>query len=160
MRLALLTVAALLLGFALAAATPASAGHRGHGGHGGSIVKGHYGQYSHRGGHNRYRRPYRRRHNRGHGHGHGYAVTGAILGGLVIAYLLTRPYPRDDDRPAPARASWTPRPPAGLSNCRPTTGTRPSADGRTVLMRGTWCTDAQGRGYILNDSVRFDRYLD
>ena len=159
MRLALPTVAALLLGLALAAATPASAGHRGHTSHGAIFVKGHYGQYNHRGGHNRFRRPHRRRHGHGH-HGHGYAVAGVILGSLAIAFLLTRPYPRDDDRPAPARASRVPTPPAGLSNCRPTTGTRPTADGRSILMRGTWCTDAQGRGYILNDSVRFDRYLD
>ncbi len=147
MRLALALAAALSLSFA--ATSPADAGHRGHGFHGGAAAKGHFGHH----------RRHRGRHRR-HGHGHGAVVAGAILGGLAVAYLLTRPGPDGYARPAPARVSRAPTPPPGLGDCRSTTGTRVTESGRRVLMAGTWCTDAEGRGYILDDSFHFVRYLD
>ena len=45
-----------------------------------------------------------------------------------------------------------------FGNCRPTTGER-LIDGRRALMSGTWCADQYGRGYILRDSIRFERFL-
>ncbi len=153
MRILLAAVAALSL--MLAMTPPTEAGHRGHGVHGGVVFKGSFGKHR-RHGHRRHGRRGKRR-----GFSSGAIVAGAILGGLVIGHLLTRPYPRDYASRRPARVGPVPAaPPAGLGNCKPTTGTQRTASGRTALMAGTWCTDAAGRGFILNDSVRFVRYLD
>ncbi len=131
-----------LIGLALAIALPLTSataawagggyGHRGH--HGGGV---RYGV---------------------HGGIHGDFWTGAavVLGGLVILQLLQHAHENDHAR-RPSRAV-APSPPPGLGNCQPTTGRR-TIGGRLALMRGTWCTDQTGRGYILRDSVRFVRYL-
>ncbi len=153
MRIVFAAVAAL--GLMLAMTPTAEAGHRGHGVHGGSVFKGHFGKHRR---HGRFRHG-RHRHRRGYSSG--AIVVGAILGGLVIGHLLTRPYPRDYASQRTARVGPVPAaPPAGLGDCKPTTGTQRTASGRTALMAGTWCTDAAGRGFIVNDSVRFIGYLD
>jgi hypothetical protein len=95
---------------------------------------------------------------RHHGHHHGHVGAGValFLGGLVVGHLLTRNYDDPYYEPRPVRVA---PPPIELGNCRPTTG-ETVIDGRSALMSGTWCTDQYGRGYVLDDSVRFERYLD
>ncbi len=156
--IAALAAAALLVS---AAAPPAFAGtrYRHHGfGHGYSYYGGHYYQY----------RPYYRygyghhytyrRHGYGHvgfyGHGDAAVVLGVLAGAVVLGALLSQP------RPAPAYAPAVPRSPSGavLGNCVQTMGTG-TWNGRPARFAGTLCTDPAGRGYVVNDSVRFLMYL-
>lgn len=78
-------------------------------------------------------------------------VVGGLVVGTLLAHSLAEPPPA-----YPLRA--TAAEPLRLGNCKPTTG-RQIINGRWALLRGTWCTDQYGRGYILDDSVRFVRYL-
>lgn len=80
-----------------------------------------------------------------------------FLGGLLVGHLLTWSYESSYD-PQPIRSAPESREPLRLGDCKPTTGEQ-VIDGRLALMAGTWCTDQYGRGYILDDSVRFVRYL-
>ncbi len=156
--IAALAAAALLVS---AAAPPAFAGtrykHSGYQGHGGH----YYQQRSY------YRYGYGHRYNyrrHGHGHiglhGHGDAavVLGVLAGGLLLGALLSQP------RPAPARPAFARpavvRSPSGaaLGNCVQTMGTG-IWNGRPARFAGTLCTDPAGRGYVVNDSVRFLMYL-
>lgn len=114
----------------------------------------HHGVSAHGHGHFKHRGA---RHHRHHHGGSDVAVGAAIvLGGLLVGALLARSWA--DPPPAYPVASPVTRSPV-LGNCKPTTG-RQLINGRWALLRGTWCTDQYGRGYILNDSVRFVRYLD
>jgi hypothetical protein len=140
MKLARIIVclAALLL-----ALQPAYAGgygkYRGHGGYGG-----HYGHHSY------YRHGYKRH----HGHGDEWAIAlGALTIGVLTGVLLSRPPP-----PRPVAVAY-PAVPYGFTDCRPTTGTA-YYQGRPAEFLGTWCRDPAGRAYVLNDSVRFLRFLD
>ena len=107
--------------------------------------------------HGWYGRGYNHHYRHRHGHGHDAAVGVVVfLGGMLLGHLLTRsyePYYREPIRSGP---QWGP--PRGLGNCTPTTG-EGVVNGRRALLSGTWCTDRYGRGYILQDSVRFVRYL-
>jgi hypothetical protein len=115
------------------------------------------------------------RHHHRHGGGHGYAVAGVVVGGLLLASILSRPsypaysrpyypaysrpsyrpYYRPYYRPAPA---YAPPPPPPV-NCQQTTGTG-SWNGRPALFGGTWCSDQYGQGYVVNGSTRFLGYLE
>jgi hypothetical protein len=121
----------------------------GHYGHGWGHSRRHFGHFGYRRGH----RPGLRLSYRGQ-----FAGLAAVVGGLVILDLLTRPPIAALPRAAVQPAAAPPGRPLRLGNCKPTTGER-MVDGRRALMRGTWCSDRHGRGYILNDSVRFVRYL-
>jgi hypothetical protein len=152
---AVLAAVALLV---TAVAPPAFAGsrykHRGFG-HG----------YSYFGGHSyKYRPYYRHGYGRHYGyrrHGYGYVrlhgdgavVFGALAGAVVLGALLSQP------RPAPAQPAVL-RSPSGaaLGNCVQTMGTG-TWNGRPARFAGTLCTDPAGRGYVVNDSVRFLMYL-
>ncbi len=155
--IAVLAAAALLVS---AAAPPVFAGtrykHRG------------FGQgYSHYGGHYYKYRPYYRygyghrykyrRHGYGHtgfyGHGDAAVVLGVLAGAVVLGALLSQPRPVSA-RPAVLRSPSG----AALGNCLATTGTG-IWNGRPARFAGTLCTDPAGRGYVVNDSVRFLMYL-
>ncbi len=123
-------------------------GHFGYG-HGWGHSRRHFGHFGYRRGHH----PGLRLSYQGH-----YAGLAAVVGGLVILDLLIRPARRRATQPAIQPNAAPPGRPLRLGNCKPTTGER-MVDGRRALMRGTWCSDRHGRGYILNDSVRFVRYL-
>ncbi len=150
---------AVVLALPSTIAGPALAGgyKGGHFGHGYGHSRRHFGHFGrHRGrfGHHRGHRS--GVHLRFHGH---YLGLAAVVGGLVVLDLLTRSPVAAAPRPAARPVAAPPGPPLRLGNCKPTTGER-IVDGRRALMRGTWCSDRHGRGYILNDSVRFVRYLD
>ncbi len=140
---AALAAAALL---ATAAAPPALAGY-GHRYQGYRAYGGYY--YQHR--------PYYRRGHIGF-HGDAAVVLGVLAGAIVLGALLSRP------RPAPARPAFARpavlRSPSGaaLGNCVQTMGTG-TWNGRPARFAGTLCTDPAGRGYVVNDSVRFLMYL-
>ena len=140
---------AFVLALPLTSATVARAGGYKHGHHGYGIHGGYnYGHYG-----------YRRYRYRGH-HGYHdyYGVAAVVVGGLLIAHLLSRPSYRSPPRQTTSTITRVTPVPAGLGNCKPTTGVR-AMNGRRALLSGTWCSDRQGRGYILNDSVRFLQYL-
>ncbi len=156
--IAVLAAAALLV---TAAAPPAFAGtrykHSGYQGHGGHYYK--YRPYYRYG----YGRPYKyRRHGYGHigfhGHGDAAVVLGVLAGAVVLGALLSQPHPAPA-RPAFARPAVLRRPAgAALGNCVQTMGTG-TWNGRPARFAGTLCTHPAGRGYVVNDSVRFLMYL-
>ncbi len=160
--IAVLAAAALLV---TAAAPPVFAGtrYKQHGfGHGYSYYGGHYYKY----------RPYYRygyghqykyrRHGHGgigfRGHGDAAVVLGVLAGAVVLGALLSQPRPVSA-HPAFARPAVL-RSPSGaaLGNCVQTMGTG-TWNGRPARFAGTLCTDPAGRGYVVNDSVRFLMYL-
>ncbi|MCH9013917.1 MAG: hypothetical protein IIA68_12795 [Proteobacteria bacterium] len=120
----------------------------------------HHGYYGH-GGHYYNYRPYYRYgygHIGFHGHGDAAVVLGVLAGAVVLGALLSRPRPVFA-RPAFARPAVL-RSPSGaaLGNCVQTLGTG-TWNGRPARFAGTRCTDPAGRGYVVNDSVRFLMYL-
>ena len=136
------TALALLL-----ATTPAFAGGYSYKRHG-SYGYGHHGyKYGYKHG---YRHGYKRHRHHRH-HGHGYYALGALAGGLLLGYLLTRPY----NPPSP---SYSAPPPRAQINCKPTTGTG-YVNGRLAQFSGTWCYDNGGTGYVVQGSERFVGYL-
>ncbi len=151
-------IIAALAGVALlASSVPAYAG--GHGGkHRGaySMSGKHYGHKRHGGSYYRYGGRYShqyKRHRRGgyyyrYGHGghYGYYALGALAGGIVIGSLLSRP----------RYAYRNPQP--KLGNCVRTTGSRVEY-GRLAEYGGTMCYDRYNRPHVLENSVRFIRYL-
>ena len=129
----------------------------------------HYGYYGHGGHYYNYRPYYRygyghhykyRRYGYGHIGVHGDAAVelGVLAGAVVLGALLSRP-PPVFARPAFARPAVL-RSPSGaaLGNCVQTLGTG-TWNGRPARFAGTRCTDPAGRGYVVNDSVRFLMYL-
>ncbi len=149
--IAVLAAAALLVSVA---APSAFAGtryrHYGHGGHYYNYRP--YYRYGY-GRHYNYRR-YGYGHIGFYGHGDAAVVFGVLAGAVVLGALLSQP------RPAPAYAPAVPRSPSGapLGNCAQTTGTG-TWNGRPARFGGTMCYDPAGRGYVVNDSVRFLMYL-
>jgi len=171
---AALAVASLVAGTQLAVTGPADAGGYRH--HGGSYsysfgyhsgYKPHYRSYH--GYPRHYRHGYRYKHHgyrRGHHgyryshHGHGSdgaLVVGALGAGLLLGYLITRP---QHHAPTYSHKSTTyvqPSSPAyGYSktvrrDCKPTTGNG-LHQGRPATFGGTFCYDANGRGYIVPGS--------
>ncbi len=142
--IAVLAAAALLVS---AAAPPVFAGtrykHSGYQAHGGNYYKYRRHGYGHIG---------------FHGHGDAAVVLGVLAGAVVLGALLSQPRPAFA-RPASARPAVL-RSPSGaaLGNCVQTTGTG-TWNGRPARFAGTLCTDPAGRGYVVNDSVRFLMYL-
>jgi len=133
---------ALALAIQVAATMPGQADEGWHGRYG----------YDYRG-HGHRHAPRHRQHGHYHGGGDAAAAVAVVLGGVLIATLLAHSLAEPQPE-APPLAE-----PLRLGDCKPTTGRR-LIDGRWALLRGTWCSDQYGRGYILNDSVRFVRYLD
>ena len=153
-RLVAVLAATALLVTAAAPPAFAGAGYRHHGfGHGYSYYGGHY--YKHR---PYYRYGYGYGHIGFHGHGDAAVVLGVLAGAVVLGALLSRPRPVFA-RPAFARPAVL-RSPSGaaLGNCAQTMGTG-TWNGRPARFAGTLCTDPAGRGYVVNDSVRFLMYL-
>ncbi len=149
-------IIAALAGVALlASSVPAYAG--GHGGkHRGaySMSGKHYGYKRHRRGGYYYRYGYggyygyKRKH-----YDYGYYALGALAGGIVIGSLLSRP------RYAYSTPTYAYHsPPPKLGNCVQTTGTRVEY-GRLAEYGGTMCYDRYNRPYVLENSVRFIRFL-
>lgn len=108
-----------------------------------------------RGGHNWHGRSFGYHHRHYGHHHHDGAGVAVLVGGIVLGSLLVASLASPPRRVATPVAAA----PIRLGNCKPTTG-ETIINGRRAQMRGTWCTDQYGRGYILDDSVRFDRYLD
>ncbi len=167
-------IIAALAGVALlASSVPAYAG--GHGGkhQGAYTISGkHYGYKRHGGSYYKYGGRYShqyKRHRRGgyyYGYGHrgyygykrkhydyGYYALGAFAGGIVIGSLLTQPRYAYT---TPTYVYNSPQP--KLGNCVQTTGTRVEY-GRLAEYGGTMCYDRYNRPYVLENSVRFIRYL-
>ena len=129
---------AVLIGAVLLASTSASMAH--------GAYRSHYPYRSFHGGYGHY-----------HGH-HGDAgawLVGGLIGGLIIGDWLSRP--RYYYAPEPAAVVYRPATPA-FTHCLPTTG-EGWVNGRRALYSGTMCYDAYGRSYILNNTVRFEGYL-
>jgi len=164
-------IAALAAVALLASSVPAYAG--GHGGkhRGAYSMSGKHYSYKRHGGHyykygGRYGHQYKR-HRRGgyyygsgHGgyyghkhHDYGYYALGALAGGIVIGSLLSQPRYA---YPTPTYAYHSPQP--ILGNCVQTTGTRVEY-GRLAEYGGTMCYDRYNRPHVLENSVRFIRYL-
>ncbi|MCH8000592.1 MAG: hypothetical protein IIA34_02870 [Proteobacteria bacterium] len=118
----------------------------------------HHGYYGYGGHYYNYRPYYRRGHIGFHGHGDAAVVLGVLAGAVVLGALLSPPRPVFA-RPAFARPAVL-RSPSGaaLGNCVQTLGTG-TWNGRPARFAGTLCTDPAGRGYVVNDSVRFLMYL-
>ncbi len=138
---------AALAGVALlASSVPAYAG-----GHGGK----HRGAYSMSGKHYGYKRHRRGGYYYGYGYGghYGYYALGALAGGIVIGSLLSQPRYAYS---TPTYAYHSPQP--ILGNCVQTTGTRVEY-GRLAEYGGTMCYDGYNRPHVLQNSVRFIRYL-
>ena len=158
-------IIAALAGVALlASSVPAYAG-----GHGGkhrsaySMSGKHYGYKRHGGSYYRYGGRYShqyKRHRRGgyyYGYGYGghygYYALGALAGGIVIGGLLSQPRYAYS---TPTYVYNSPQP--KLGNCVQTTGTRVEY-GRLAEYGGTMCYDHYNRPHVLENSVRFIRYL-
>jgi hypothetical protein len=144
-------IAAMATVALLASSVPAYAG--GYGGkHRGtySVPGKHYGYKRHGGNYYKYGGHYG--HKRKH-HDYGYYALGALVGGIVIGSLLSQ------SRYAystPTYAYNNPQP--ILGNCVQTTGTRVEY-GRLAEYGGTMCYDRYNRPHVLENSVRFVRYL-
>ena len=132
--------------------------HHGYNRHGGRYYKygGHYsrkyrrhgrGGYSYGYGHREYY-GYKRKH-----YDYGYYALGALAGGIVIGSLLSQPRYAYSTT---AYAYDSPQP--KLGNCVQTTGTR-AEDGRLAEYGGTMCYDRYNRPHVLQNSIRFFRYL-
>ncbi len=149
-------IIAALAGVALlASSVPVYAG-----GHGGK----HRGVYSMSGKHYGYKRHRRGGYYYGYGYGgyygykrkhydYGYYALGAFAGGIVIGSLLTQPRYAYT---TPTYVYNSPQP--KLGNCVQTTGTRVEYS-RLAEYGGTMCYDRYNRPYVLENSVRFIRYL-
>ncbi len=139
-------IAALASVALLASSVPAYAG-----GHGGK----HRGAYSMSGKHYGYKRHRRGGYYYGYGYGgyYGYYALGALAGGIVIGSHLSQPRYACS---TPAYAYHSPQP--KLGNCVPTTGSRVEY-GRLAEYGGTMCYDRYNRPHVLENSVRFIRYL-
>jgi hypothetical protein len=114
--------------------------HYGYKRHGGSYYR-YGGRYSHQ-----YKRHRRGGYYYGYGGYYGYYALGALAGGIVIGSLLSRP-----------RYAYR-SPPPKLGNCVQTTGTR-AEYGRLAEYGGTMCYDRYNRPHVLENSVRFIRFL-
>lgn len=167
---AALTVASLVVSTQLALTGPAAAGGYRH--HGSSYTysyggyKPYYGSdYRYPHGYRRGHRGHRYSHNRHGGVGFGYRghgsdgalVAGALGAGLLFGYLLARPQSRAPDYFYSRSAQrFTPSPVFGSTErarrgCKPTTGSG-LYQGRPATFGGTFCYDANGRGYIVPGS--------
>jgi len=159
--IAVLAAAALLVTTAVPSVVAGTRyGHSGYYGYGGHYYNYRpYYRYGY-GSHYKYRR-------HGYGrvgiHGDAAVVVGVLAGAVVLGALLSQPRPVYARpvyaRPAPVRAAVL-RSPSGaaLGNCVETLGTG-TWNGRPARFAGTRCTDPAGRGYVVNDSVRFLMYL-